>query len=533
MSKTKSTPATIRRAAPNEDASRETSSRPTTQIAESIYSASGAPISRPARREAKSTLRPPGGTDIPATIDAAASEVGASQGTGASGPATRGETETIEVSLLDPALAFAADILDDIEDVRKANENRLRQMTRSTEDKDGHVRGLGYDESHPDVAWMASLVEMIGKAEHQAELNLERQLRRHAMYPWIKERWSGGRKQIARLLAAIGDPYIRPEWTKADGTVVPEGPRTVSALRAYCGLHVLPVGHSAPGAHGFGADRNQLPDGHMLDGRHTGIAVGDKQRDVGHDLVGIQVGDAGVAPKRQRNQQSNWNETARMRAWNVADKAKQAGFDSVNCVSMTASETGFAIHSERCQCKPYRLVYDAARAKYAEAVHASPCVRCGPKSKPAAIGSPLSDAHKNARAVRIVMKEILKDLWREAKRLHELHDGAGHVMSDAQFPSVGAVVPNPPVGHGMPVAQSGYADRTELPGGHMRGDDHPQSAVGDQHRDTDQGDSADQFATVGVAAPNEVAPGRQQHEQTRRTGRHDRRVAERTRRVPA
>lgn len=58
-----------------------------------------------------------------------------------------------------------------------------------------------------------------------------------------------------------------------------------------------------------------------------------------------------------------------------------------------------------------RGVYDAAREKYAEAVHDKPCRRCGPAGKPAAVGSPLSDGHKHARALRATGKAFLKDLW--------------------------------------------------------------------------------------------------------------------------
>jgi hypothetical protein len=64
-------------------------------------------------------------------------------------------------------------------------------------------------------------------------------------------------------------------------------------------------------------------------------------------------------------------------------------------------------------------VYYEAREKYTNSVHPAVCVRCGPEKKPAQPGSPLSDGHKHARALRIVSKEILKDLWVAAKDLHE------------------------------------------------------------------------------------------------------------------
>lgn len=67
----------------------------------------------------------------------------------------------------------------------------------------------------------------------------------------------------------------------------------------------------------------------------------------------------------------------------------------------------------------YRIAYDEARAKYAESVHPADCVRCGPAGKPALADTPLSDAHKHARALRIVSKTILRDMWIEARALYE------------------------------------------------------------------------------------------------------------------
>jgi len=134
-------------------------------------------------------------------------------------------------------------------------------------------------------------------------------------------------------------------------------PRTVSELWAYCGFHVLhPGGHTGTDTH---------------------------RRDA-----------AGVAPKRTRGQKSNWSEDARKRTWLIASAIP------------------------KFKDSPYEPVYRAARVKYADAVHPSECVRCGPKGKPAQAGSPLSLGHQNARAHRIVAKEILKDLWRESRSLY-------------------------------------------------------------------------------------------------------------------
>jgi len=68
------------------------------------------------------------------------------------------------------------------------------------------------------------------------------------------------------------------------------------------------------------------------------------------------------------------------------------------------------------------MVYDTTRAKYADVIHNASCVRCGPAGKPALVGSPLSDGHKHARALRAIAKEVLRDLWIEARRLHGVTD---------------------------------------------------------------------------------------------------------------
>lgn len=103
-------------------------------------------------------------------------------------------------------------------------------------------------------------------------------------------------------------------------------------------------------------------------------------------------GDAATQVRR-RGSKVTWSPDARKRTWLVAQSIVKAG-------------------------GPYREVYDRARERYAEAVHAGPCVRCGPSGKPAPAGSALSDGHKHARGLRAVAKAVLKDLWIEARRLH-------------------------------------------------------------------------------------------------------------------
>jgi hypothetical protein len=266
-------------------------------------------------------------------------------------------------SLADPFLALAADVLDDAERTRIANENRLRQLTRTETDADGEERGFGLDESHPDVARLAALVEALKSIEHQATLNLNRLMRKHPLGVWGKQQKGVGEKQFARLLAVIGDPY----WN-----TLHDRPRTVSELWAYCGLHTLPVGHSRDDAQRSAAGGSATP------------ASGDHACLDAHGCV--------VAARRAKGQKANWSTTAKTRAYLIAESMLKAG---------------------------NRETYDTRKAATKERVHAVPCAPCGPKGKPAAGGSPWSLKHRHVDAMRIQSKALLRDLWRESKRIHK------------------------------------------------------------------------------------------------------------------
>jgi hypothetical protein len=126
--------------------------------------------------------------------------------------------------LRDPALALAADVVDDLERVKIANQNRLRTLT--AQDEYGH--GMSVD--HPDVKRLAALVKALEDAEHQATLNLARVMRHHPLGEWVKNSKGVGEKQAARLLASIGDPY----WNDLHSR-----PRRLRELYAFCGMSVV------------------------------------------------------------------------------------------------------------------------------------------------------------------------------------------------------------------------------------------------------------------------------------------------------
>jgi len=246
--------------------------------------------------------------------------------------------------LVDYTLQMCADVVDDLEKVKIANENRLRTLT--TDGENGH----GMSSDHPDVKRLADIVAALSAAEHQAVLNLQRSMRKHPLGPFVKNSKGIGEKQAARLLASIRDPY----WNDLHNR-----PRKLRELYRFCGMDVV------------NTSAHTAPDSHLVNG-------------------------VGVAPSKQRGERVHWSPDARMRLWLIASKCVMVGHGG-----------------------PYRAVYEAGRAKYADAVHTTECKRCGPKGKPALEGSPLSAAHQHARAIRLICKAILSDLWHESKRIHE------------------------------------------------------------------------------------------------------------------
>lgn len=156
-------------------------------------------------------------------------------------------------------------------------------------------------------------------------------------------------------------------------------------LWAFCGLHVVDSR--------FGGDSDQL--------------TGDTQE--------LPVG---VAPSLKRGAKANWNGEARKRVWLIAS----------SCVKQARS--------------PYRVVYDDGRVKYADATHSVVCVRCGPSGSPAQPGSLLSLGHQHARAMRLVMKRVLLDMWREARAVANSGGDPDHPQGDTHGSPVG-VAPAP------------------------------------------------------------------------------------------
>jgi hypothetical protein len=176
----------------------------------------------------------------------------------------------------DLRLKLIATALDDIEAVRIANENRLRQLMRSEPDEDGVQRGLGLTEDDPTVQRFKKITDQFLDLEQQNTKLLESEMKAHPLGEWVKNTSGIGLKQGARLIAAIGP--IR--WNGLH-----DRERTISELWAYAGLHLI-----------------VNADGHK------------------------------IAARRQKGQVANWSADAKMRAYLVATsciKAKTSPYRAV------------------------------------------------------------------------------------------------------------------------------------------------------------------------------------------------------------
>lgn len=315
---------------------------PTERASAPIVAASERATTSPqAERKASPTLRPPAGSK---TTDSGHPAADTHSPFAAVGPISE---QGHQLPLADPALAFAADVLDDLERTRNANANRLRIMTTLDADSDGVVRGFGLDESHPDVARLSAMVTALDGLTHDATLQLQRQMRRHPLGPWVKAQRGIGEKQAARLLAAVGDPY----WNSLHNR-----PRTVSQLWAYCGLHTLPASG---------------------------------------DLHSRETLNRSVAARRVKGQKANWSTVAKTRAWLCIESCMK------QIDATCKGDNGIGSHADECRCSPYRVVVDKRRAHTA-LTHPE-----------------WSAGHSLNDAMRVASKALLRDLWIEARRVHE------------------------------------------------------------------------------------------------------------------
>jgi hypothetical protein len=173
--------------------------------------------------------------------------------------------------LTDLVLSLTAETLEHTERALIANQNRLRQYTRTEADSDGRVRGWGLTLAAPQVQRLVGLIDAQQQVHDNMVLFLQQLMRAHPLWPWASQIVGVGEKQFARLLGALHDPY----WNERDNR-----PRTVAELWAYTG---------------FDTDEN------------------------------------GIARRRKRGERNGWNDTAKMRVRLIADSSiKWTGEDDKN-----------------------------------------------------------------------------------------------------------------------------------------------------------------------------------------------------------
>lgn len=305
-------------------------------------------------------------------------------------------------------VALAAASVDDVENVRKAAGSRYGALTgltpaggnkihlgvpfedltaddKWTPDKDGEDRSFHLDATDPHAVRQLAVWNGLVGVEEDAIKALEATMKQHPLGAWVKSQRGIGLKQAGRMLAALGDPYWRREMeytlTVTDAATgeetttvmrtVPEGPRRVGALWAYAGLHVLDAPEDAP------------------------------------------EGVTGVAARRRKGVRSNWSTELKTRAYLVATSCvKQLAkpCHKVAEVDGQPVERYTVVHEvAECRCSPFRVAYDERRMHTA----VTWAGRDG-----------MSDGHMHSDGLRVASKKILKELWREARRLHAEYDPA-------------------------------------------------------------------------------------------------------------
>lgn len=141
----------------------------------------------------------------------------------------------------DPILGTLASTVTDLEAVRISLSNRLFSLTHDEHDLDGVLRAYGLPEDDPSVLAVQELLKGAQGLERAAVRALEKRMKSHVLYPWVEANKGVGAKSTARLLGAIGDPYMKElyveeEWGQYRHVYKP---RSVAELWAYCGYGVV------------------------------------------------------------------------------------------------------------------------------------------------------------------------------------------------------------------------------------------------------------------------------------------------------
>lgn len=261
-------------------------------------------------------------------------------------------------------------LLDDLERVRIMNSNRIGALERS------------YGEALPHLEEIAT---PLNQAEHLAELELIRAWRKHPLAPWAKEVRGLGEKSIARLIAEIGSPAIgsKGHWetSKSNGSIGDSDTQGAEDPDQA----IDPTDDQTPDAK---KNREWIIDEHF-------------ERTVSQLWAYCGVGDPARSRIPKGAVQSDLLRRGKPRAkkqlYLIATGLLKSGIRGGEPIS------------------PWGEFYMRARRKYADRVHDEPCAPCH-----AGAGDPWKPGHQHMAALRLMEKELLKEMWKQDRKLRGL-----------------------------------------------------------------------------------------------------------------
>jgi hypothetical protein len=138
----------------------------------------------------------------------------------------RGEAHRPVADPADSLLLALGDTLDDVERTRISNENRLRSLVGEHE-----FSGKGVPDTDLAAVRLGEVVDALGEIERSVVRDLEKAMKAHPLGLCVKRQRGLGLKQVARLLAAIGDPLMN-EAEGVPGAARPSCGPTAATLQA-------------------------------------------------------------------------------------------------------------------------------------------------------------------------------------------------------------------------------------------------------------------------------------------------------------
>lgn len=189
------------------------------------------------------------------------------------------------------------------------------------------------------------------------------------------------------------------ELKRAYKNFVPEPIREFQKETCGLGEHMLArllgaVGHPAVAIPSFWQP-GQPPEGHVCDFR----CKPDSKRHLIH-------GEPYLRTKSQLLQYCGHGAPKRIPKGASQEELLWNGNPNAKKFTFMISES---LMKQKANPSKYRLLYEELREEKLH--HLTECVRCGPSGKPAQPGSPLSDKHSHMRALRLVGKQFLRDLY--------------------------------------------------------------------------------------------------------------------------